>query len=59
MKEWTLVDTGIEVSEFSFAHLSKAWNGERRYVVVRQEIKKRPKATGKQLSIFDDEAYGK
>ena len=59
LKEWTLVDNGIEVSEFRFAHLPEVWNGERRYVVVRQEIKKRPKATGKQLSIFDDEPYGK
>jgi len=40
LKEWTLVDTGIEVSEFSFAHLPEAWNGKRRYVVVRQEDQK-------------------
>jgi hypothetical protein len=27
--------------------------------VVRQEIKRRPKATGKQLSLFQDDDYGK
>ena len=53
------VDEGIEVSEFTYSHLPENWGGERRYVVVRQEIKKRPKATGKQLSIFKDEDYGK
>jgi len=57
--DWTLVDEGIEVSEFTFSHQSDSWKGERRYVVVRQEIKRRPKATGKQLSLFKDEDYGK
>lgn len=56
---WTQVDEGIEVSEFTYSHLPENWGGERRYVVVRQEIKKRPKATGKQLSIFKEEDYGK
>lgn len=57
--EWTRVDEGIEVGEFSYSHLKESWGGERRYVVVRQEIKRRPKATGKQLSLFKDEDYGK
>lgn len=59
LSNWTQVDEGIEVSEFTYSHLPENWGGERRYVVVRQEIKKRPKATGKQLSIFKDEDYGK
>lgn len=57
--EWTRVDEGIEVSEFTFSHQNESWRGGRRYVVVRQEIKKRPRATGKQLSLFQDEDYGK
>jgi hypothetical protein len=50
LSDWKQVDDGIEVCEFRYAHLDAAWRGERRYVVVRQEIKKRPKAVGKQLS---------
>ena len=57
--EWTQVDDGLEVGEFSFSHHAENWGGDRRYIVVRQEIKRRPKATGKQLSIFKDEDYGK
>ena len=57
--DWTLVEDGIEVGEFSFSHHNESWGGKRRYVVVRQEINKRPKATGKQLSLFKDEDYGK
>lgn len=57
--EWMRVDDGIEISEFRYSHLNESWGGERRYVVVRQEIKRRPKATGKQLSLFKDEDYGR
>lgn len=56
---WIHVDDGIEVSEFAYSHQPENWGGERRYAVVRQEIKKRPKASGKQLSLFKDEDYGK
>jgi len=59
LNDWTQVDNGIEVGEFRYSHLDEGWGGERRYIVVRQEIKQRPKATGKQLSLFDDEPYGK
>lgn len=57
--DWIRVDDGIEVSEFAYSHLNECWGGERRYIVVRQEIRRRPKATGKQLSLFKDEDYGK
>ena len=57
--EWTRIDDGLEVGEFSFSHQAENWGGDRRYIVVRQEIKRRPKATGKQLSLFKDEDYGK
>jgi hypothetical protein len=56
---WTRVDNGIEVGEFTYSHLNESWGGERRYIVVRQEIQRRPKAAGKQLSLFKDEDYGK
>ena len=59
LAEWTQVDDGIEIGEFEFSHMNDSWGGERRYVVVRQEIKKRPQATGKQLSLFSEEDYGK
>jgi hypothetical protein len=59
LQDWTEVDKGIEVSEFRFSHFDPSWKGERRYVAVRQEIRKRPKATGKQLTLFIDELYGK
>jgi len=58
LSDWKQVDNGIEVCEFRYAHLDAAWRGERRYVVVRQQIKKRPKAVGKQLSLFESEPYG-
>lgn len=59
LTEWTNVDEGIEVGEFSFSHKNESWGGERRYIVIRQEIRHRPKATGKQMSLFKDEDYGK
>lgn len=36
-----------------FQHLSSNWEKERRYIVIRQEIQERPKASGKQLKIFE------
>lgn len=41
--EWTLVDEGIGVGELTYSHLNKLWGEERRYIVVRQEIKSVPK----------------
>ena len=49
---WRRIDTGIEVGEFFFKHKDKKWEKERRYIVVRQKISERPKATGKQLKLF-------
>lgn len=57
--EWTQIDKGIEVGEFSFAHQKESWKGERRYIIVRQEVQYRPKASGKQIDIFGDEYYAK
>lgn len=53
LQTWHKVSDGIEVAEFYFEHTAVNWVKPRRYVVVRQEIAQRPKATGKQLRIFD------
>ncbi len=50
---WILLDTGIEICEQMYQ--SKSWKKSRRLVIVRQRIKDRPKATGKQLSLFEEE----
>ena len=54
LTNWKTVDYGIEVTEFKFQHKSPKWDKDRRYIVVRQEIKKRPNATGKQLTLFKE-----
>lgn len=50
---WKEVGEGISVNEFYFRHIG--WEKERRYIAVRQNIKRRPKAMGKQLSLFKDD----
>jgi hypothetical protein len=59
LENWTQIDDGLEVNEFYYSHQSKDWGGRRRYIVVRQEIERRPKATGKQLRLFENEPYFK
>jgi hypothetical protein len=54
---WIILDNGIEISE-QF-HQSEAWKKPRRIVMVRQRIKDRPNATGKQLKLFSEEAFYK
>jgi hypothetical protein len=51
---WKKIDSGIDVGEFHFQHQDRKWDKPRRYIVVRQEISERPKATGKQLRLFED-----
>jgi hypothetical protein len=50
---WIVLDNGIEICEQMYQ--SETWSRQRRLVVVRQRIKDRPKATGKQLRMFEDE----
>ena len=50
---WTILDTGIEICEQEYQ--SNSWTKPRRLVIVRQRIKDRPKATGKQLGLFAEE----
>lgn len=47
IRNWLAVDEGIQISEFNYkAH---SWNKERRVIVIRQSIVKKPKALGKIL----------
>ncbi len=54
VKQWQKISKGVEVGEFSFQHYDPKWTHPRRYVVVRQSISRRPKALGKQPSLFED-----
>lgn len=49
---WTLAN-GLQITETTYQ--SDAWEKPRRLVVVRQQIDKKPKATGKQLKLFKEE----
>ena len=50
---WILLDTGIEICEQLYQ--SDCWQKPRRIVMVRQRIKDRPQAVGKQLRLFAEE----
>jgi hypothetical protein len=52
---WITLDEGIEISEINYQAVG--WSKTRRMVIVRQKIKTRPKAAGKMLKLFEDEAY--
>lgn len=54
---WTVLDTGIEICEQLYQ--SDSWNKARRIVIVRQRVKDRPQATGKQLGLFLEEEIHK
>jgi DDE family transposase len=53
LKDWWTLEDGLQITETTYQ--SDTWEKPRRLVVVRQQIKKRPKATGKQLKLFKDE----
>ncbi len=50
---WVVLDTGIEICEQLYQ--GDSWKKPRRIVMVRQKIKDRPKAPGKQLTLFAEE----
>ena len=52
-KSWVVLDTGIEICEQMYQ--SDSCEKPRRIVIVRQRLKDRPKAPGKQLSLFAEE----
>ena len=51
-KTWLVLDNGIEISEFQYQ--AQDWIKPRRMIVVRQKVAKRPKAVGKQLTLFEE-----
>ena len=52
-KTWLVLDKGIEITEFDYQ--AQSWDSSRRMIAVRQRVSTRPKAVGKQLSLFEDE----
>jgi len=52
-KSWLKIEDGIEITEFEYQ--GDDWEKPRRMIAVRQKINTRPKATGKQLSLFEDD----
>jgi len=50
---WILLDRGIEICEQLYQ--SDSWQKPRRILIVRQRIKDRPQAVGKQLRLFAEE----
>lgn len=54
-KNWIKIGEGLEICDFKFKH--PRWDKERRYIGIRQEIARRKKAKGKQLSLFEMPGY--
>ena len=52
-KTYLSLEDGIQISDTMYK--SPEWEKARRMIIVRQEIAKRPKATGKQLRLFGEE----
>jgi hypothetical protein len=53
LKTWLKIENGIEITEFEYH--GEDWENTRRMVAVRQKIDIRPRATGKQLKLFEDD----
>jgi len=51
-KPWLRLSDGVEVNDTFYK--SNEWEKPRRIVIVRQNIAKRPNATGKQISLFGE-----
>jgi hypothetical protein len=52
-QKWQQMAEGIWITEFFFQH--EDWIIDRRYIGVRQDIKRRQHAMGKELSLFDND----
>ncbi len=52
-KTWLKLGYGIEIADTEYKAYN--WVKPRRMIMVRQEITKRPKSSGKQLRLFEDE----
>jgi hypothetical protein len=53
LKTWLRIEDDIQIAEFDYQ--AEDWEQPRRMVAVRQKINTRPKATGKQLRLFEDD----
>lgn len=56
-KKWIFLGNGVEIAESQYQ--SPFWNISRRIIMVRQQIAIRPKATGRQLKLFEQEGIYK
>ena len=54
-RNWMAIDEGIEIAEFEYK--AQDWEKSRRMITVRQKVSERPKAAGKQLSLFEDDYF--
>jgi Transposase DDE domain group 1 len=52
-KLWLQIDDGIEICDTMYQ--SPLWDAPRRLIIIRQKVEKHPKATGKTLSLFEDD----
>lgn len=52
-RQWIDVEDGIQVA--SVLYKAAGWDKERRVVMVRQQVERRPKATGKVLRLFEED----
>lgn len=52
-QKWQQIAEGLWITEFFFQH--EDWITARRYIGVRQDIKRRQHAMGKELSLFDND----
>jgi len=52
-EKWEQIAEGIWITEFYFQHMD--WVTERRYIAIRQDIKRRQQAMGKELSLFGND----
>jgi len=52
-ENWQQIEDGIWITEFLFQHVD--WITDRRFIAVRQDIKRRPHAMGKELSLFGND----
>ena len=53
IQNWWPIEDGLEIADTQYQ--SPSWKQDRRLVVVRQHIPKRPKSTGRTLKLFEDD----
>jgi hypothetical protein len=53
LKDWWTLGVGLQITETTYQ--GDQWETPRRLIVVRQHLKDRPQATGKQLKLFQED----